>query len=1114
MNYHLVSKERIPAFGRALFSFEKYRGKYLLSMKSILMTLLLFSIQISLKVSAQSLTLSVKQASMEKVLEKISRRTKYDFSYNDQALRMAKPVTLTLRNASFQTALKLLFEGQPLDYKITDGIIVITQKKKKEKYTPATKSDQTTITGKVTDENGEPIAGATIRVKDTDLLVVCDNKGRFSLPPISPENILHIAFVGFIPIEVAANPTVTAILHRSESVLDEAVVIGYGTTTRRLNTGNIARISGEDIRNQPVSNPLAALSGRIPGMIVSQSSGIPGSKVNIEVQGRNNLSASMKAEPLYIIDGVPFAPGNEATNRLGATQLSPFALINPSDIASIEVLKDGDATAIYGSRGAYGVILITTKKGIVGTTTVNASVNMGLNKVTRLIDLLNTQQYIEMRKEAFSNDGVTPDQFNAPDLLNYDQNRYTDWQKELIGNSSQSTDAQLSFTGGNVNTQFLVSGGYLKENLVFKNTKPYSRGSTHFTLNHTSENKKLTLALTGSYAANTNNTNSSDLTNLAMVLPPNYPDPIAEDGSLVWEYKGEPLYYGNPFAYTKEKFSSKMNNLNVNMTLGYVFFKGFTSKISMGFNRVDTETKLLVPSQAQDPRYAPAPWMQTSDLKNKSWIIEPQLNYTTALLGGTLQALLGSTFQHAQDNGQEIYAYGFSSDELLGSLAAATTNTISSNFSEYRYTALFSRLNYTLKNRYIINISGRRDGSSRFGPGKQFGNFGALGAAWIFSEENFLKDKLAFLSFGKLRASYGITGSDKIGNYQYLETWQSVVNPYQSIKGLYPTRLANPDFRWESNKKFSLGIETGFIEDRLLIAASYYNNRSSNQLISTPLPYITGFPSIIENFPATIQNTGWEIVVNTENIKRTDFSWSTSFNITFPKNKLLRFPGLESSNFANTYLIGKPLNLIYAYQYEGVNPETGLFSFSDQNADGTLDGADRIYQGSLDPKFYGGFQNTISYKGVKADIFFEFRKQTGINYLNSIYTGESLPGYMTNFPTLVMDRWRDPGEITAIQKFTATEGSPASEMSDILSNRTQNGAMFSDASFMRLKNLSLAYTLPKRIISRAGIKGLTVFARGQNLFTLTSFKGSDPEVQNLRVLPPLRTYVLGLQLTL
>ncbi|OCA76378.1 hypothetical protein BBI01_06710 [Chryseobacterium artocarpi] len=1069
---------------------------------------------------SQQITFSVKKEKLSTVMKELRKQSKgYDFAFNAQILEKAVPVTVTLKNSSLEKALAEIFKGQPLTYEINSKTIVIKVKEAKapkvseNRQTKGTGNGQS-LRGRVTDEKGTPLAGATIQVKGSNFITSSDNTGNFELPMEYSSATLQIAFIGYTTAEYGAKSGVEAVLRKSESVLDEAVVIAYGTTTRRLSTGNIARISSEDISNQPVSNPLAALSGRIPGLIVSQSSGVPGSKINVEVQGRNNLSASIKAEPLYIIDGVPFAPGNEATNRLGATQLSPFALINPSDIASIEILKDGDATAIYGSRGAYGVILITTKKGSAGATIVNASVNMGLNKVTRLIDLLDTQQYLEMRKEAFSNDKVTPDLFNAPDLRNYDQSRYTDWQKELIGNSSRSTDAQLSFSGGSASTQFLVSGGYLKENLVFKNTKPYSRGSTHFTLNHSSENKKLTLALTGSYAVNTNNTNSSDLTNLAMVLPPNYPDPIAEDGTLIWENNGEPLYYGNPFAYTKERFASKMNNLNANMMLGYTFFKGLTAKISLGYNSVDTETKLLVPGQAQDPRYAPEPYMQTSDLKNKSWIIEPQLNYTTALLGGSLQALLGSTFQHAQDNGQEIFAYGFSSDELLGSLGAARTNTINSDFSEYRYAALFARLNYTRKNRYIINISGRRDGSSRFGPGKQFGNFGSIGAAWIFSEENFFKDRLPFFSFGKLRASYGITGSDKIGNYQYLETWQSVANPYQSIKGLYPTRLANPDFRWESNKKLSLGLETGFIKDRLLIAASYYNNRSSNQLISTPLPYITGFPSIIENFPATIQNTGWEIVINAENIKKPDFTWSSSLNITFPKNKLLRFPELESSNFANLYLIGKPLNLIYAYQFEGVNPETGLFSFADQNGDGILDKTDRIYQGSLDPTFYGGLQNTFSYKGFRADIFFEFRKQTGINYLSSIYTGSSMPGYMTNFPTLVMDRWRNQGDIKAIQKFTATEGSSASEMAEILSNPTQNGALFSDASFLRLKTLSIAYTLPKQMISSAGIKGLTVFARSQNLLTLTSYKGSDPEIQNLRILPPLRTYILGLQLTL
>lgn len=1090
--------------------------KILLVMKLTAVYMLLFSLTAWANVKAQKINLAVRNTPFQTVIQQVQKQSGYSFSINERHMRTSGPVTLNIQNKDLSEALGVIFRDQPFGYRV-DGKIIISVDKNKDARgmgeDKTSQSGQDQIRGRVTDENGEPLVQATIKVKGTDVITRTNSDGDFVLASEYENSMLEISYVGFSSQNIRAVNSLTIKLERSISTLDETVVIGYGKTTRRLNTGSVSRITAEDIKNQPVSNPLAALSGRIPGVVVTQSSGVAGSRINVEVQGRNNLGTGTVAEPLYIIDGVPFAPNNEATSTLGSTQLSPFALINPTDIESIEVLKDADATAIYGSRGAYGVVLITTKKGTAGKTVVNASLNIGINKVTRLIDILNTEQYLDMRREAFRNDNVVPDLFNAPDLLNYDQMGYTDWQKELIGSSSSLTDAQLSFSGGSGNTQFLLSGGYLKENLVFKNTNPYYRGSTHFNLNHQSENQKFSMMLSGSYGANTNNTNVTDLTNLSLVLPPNYPNVVTDDGSLIWEFDGEPLYYGNPLSYTKEDYRAKMNSLNSNLLLNYTIVKGLTSKVSLGYNTVNTHETHLMPQESKDPRYMPEPSMQTSEINNKSWIIEPQIDYAIGLLGGNLQALLGSTFQHGENMGTNIMAYGLTSDELLGSLAAARLYTLNSFFDEYRYTAVFSRLNYNVKNRYILNFSGRRDGSSRFGAGRRFGNFGAVGAAWVFSEESFIKDNVAFMSFGKLRASYGVTGSDKIGNYQYLETWRNSDNPYQDIKGLYPTRIANPNFRWESNNKLAIALETGFIKDRLLINISYYDNRSSNHLIATPLPHITGFPSIIENFPATVQNSSWEITINSNNIKRDDFSWSTSFNMTIPRNRLLSFPDFENSNFSNQYIIGKPLNLIYAYQYDGVDPQTGLYTFIDQNNDGALDGDDRIYQGTTDPKFYGGLQNSLSYRGLSLDAFFEFRNQIGRNYLNSIL-GSMPPGYMTNFPTLILDRWQNPGDITDMQRFTATPGSPASNLEAIIGNPQRNGALFSNASFIRLKTLAVSYSLPSAILAKTGLQGIQLFSRAQNLLTFTSYKGSDPEVQNLRILPPLRTFIFGLQVSL
>ncbi|RYF15864.1 MAG: SusC/RagA family TonB-linked outer membrane protein, partial [Flavobacteriales bacterium] len=1009
MNGHYHSKEYS---GREVPRTSKNYFRKLLRFKALLFTCLFLLLGIK-ACFAQTVSLQAKNQPLEQVIKQLRAQTDFAIMAPTATLAKGTAVTINLKQVTIDQALKEIFKNQPstIDYEIKGKNIIIRQRSPagQEENTKPRKEQPAKKSGIVVDQNGNPLAGASIKL--TDGTVTITNKdGQFFINGIV-NNVVTVTMLGFEPLEFSLKNEKENIieLNKSQSVLDEAIVMGYGITSKRFNTGSIERISAKDIESQPVSNVLSTLSGRVPGIIINQSTGVAGAKVKIEVQGRNNLDAGTIAEPLIIIDGVPFAAQNERTNRMGSTDLSPLSLINPNDIASIEVLKDADATAIYGSRGAYGVILISTKKGTIGKTTVTASQTFNINSPTRNISLLNTVQYLEMRKEAFANDGVTPDIFNAPDLVSWDQSASTNWQKELIGNKSYTKNTQLSISGGNKNTRFLLSGSYLNEDLLFKHTKPYTRISTHSSIDHTSENGKFNIAFSAGYNKSHNNTTVSDLTGLTILLPPNYPKTLDENGNLIWQYDGVSLYYGNPYDYTKQKYQVTTKGLTTTLSMSYKILNDLTARVNGGYNFIDTYSEYLIPKSAGDPQYNPTGYMSTGNNNYDSWLLEPQLEYNKTINLSKLNVLLGSTFQQTTNDTKDIQAMGFTTDDLLGSLGAATSYTASSYSSDYRYSALFGRLNYNLNNRYIINLSGRRDGSSRFSPGRRFGNFGAIGLGWIFTEERFAKH-LSFLSFGKLRTSYGITGSDKIGDYKYMDSWRTIANPYMNLKGIYPVRLANENFIWESNKKFAVGLELGFLRDRIFFNAGYFNNRSSNQLINTPLPNITGFSSIIENFPATIQNEGWEISFQTTFLHTKDWTWNTNFNITIPKNKLLEFPDIESSNYANTYIVGKSLNLIQAYTSTGVDPQAGVFTFRDFNGDGLFNQEDRSYFGTTDPKFYGGLQNTIGYKGISLDIFFEFRKQTGLNYLSSIYQGNGdVPGFLSNFPTYVLDRWRQSG---------------------------------------------------------------------------------------------------------
>lgn len=981
------------------------------------------------------------------------------------------------------------------------------------------------ISGVVTNStNNTALHGATITLKDTKTTTVTDERGYFTINAKSDTGTLVISFVGFHTYQLKFNRTnkgpFAIHLRDDASLLNEVMVIGYGTTTKRLNTGNVGKVTAEDISKQPVSNPLAALQGRVPGLLITQSSGVNGSGFSVQLRGQSSLIQG--SDPLFIIDNVPYSPGNSPLNQLTSAAgsgssasdgISPFSLINPSDIESIDILKDADATAIYGSRGANGVILITTKRGKAGKTVINANVYTGTGRVTRTMDMLNTPQYLQMRRDGFKNDGLTPDASSAPDLFLWDTTRYTNFKKLLIGNTAHTTDVQLSLSGGNDNTQFLIGGGYHRQSTVFPTDKGDNRASVHFNLNHNSTDKKLTVNLNAIYTSNVSNLPATDLTGYINTAP-NFKLYDAS-GKLNWQeggvsYLSLGLFNANPLSFKNQSYTGKFQNLSSNLQLIYKILPDLSLKVSMGYNVVSSDEVSLYPSTSLDPNLGAMPYSNFANQSQKSWIIEPQAEYIKKIGKGKLDILIGNSWQDNTSTGILVSANNYSSDLLLGSIAASGLTFSSNLFNRYRYNGTYGRINYNLSGKYIVNLSGRRDGSSRFGPDNRFSNFGAIGTAWIFSEENFIKDKLPFLSFGKLRASYGITGNDQIGNYKYLDTWTPGTATYQGVSVLNPTSLYNPSYSWEKNRKVEIGLEFGFFKDRLLVSGDYFNNRSNNQLVNYTLPAQTGFSSVLENLNALVQNTGWEFQVNSKNINSASFIWSSSFNMTIPHNKLLAFPGLANSSYANTFVIGQPLSTLKLYHYLGVDPNTGIYRFEGEDQDGNLTTANRTVLKNTAPKFYGGLQNTFRYKGVELSIFLEFKKQNGFNYLNTL--GGNVPGYSYyNQPVIVLSAWQKPGDKTNIERFTSAPGDAYNAASSYLIG---SDAIISDASYIRVKNLSLSYSLPNIWLSKLHITGSRLYLQGENLFTITKYVGADPENQNIYILPPLKTITVGIQLTL
>lgn len=1105
--------------------------KLLLAMNLTAILLLAFGLAATAAGHGQNISLKLEDAPLEKLFTEVQKQSTYSFVYFKNDLRKAKTIDLNIENGTITEILEAVFKDQPLTYTIVENSIIIKKKAVGQVSTPLVSPvlDAPPVTGIVRGPDGQPLAGVNIMVKGTKKGTTSAADGGFNIEADNGD-VLIFSSIGYNEreITVASNKPIGVIsLSASENKLDEVQIIAYGQTSKRLSTGNIASIKAKDIQEQPVNNPLLALQGRVPGLTVTQQSGFAGTGVVVRLQGQNSIFRGN--DPFYVIDGIPFSsqllPNLANVLRTSGTRSNgnPLNFISPSEIESMEILKDADATAIYGSRAANGAILITTKKAKSGQVRVDLNFQNGFGKVPRKLDLLNTQEFLALRKEAYANDGIAvPAIGDAPDASNYDltfwgQNDYTDWQKELIGKTAKYLDAQLGLSGGNENVQYLFSSNFHKETTVLPSDLSDRKTSFKFNLNSTSNNKKLKFSFSSSYLIDNNKLPTIDLTNTAMTLSPNYPALKLSDGSLNWAPTNNGVSsISNPLATLNAVYFNRTTNLISNAIVNYTFLPGLKFQSSFGYNALVSNEISISPSSSTAPEFVSTfdRMANYGNNESRSWIVEPQLSYTKSMRWGTLETLIGSSIQQTASVRKLVEGHGYNSDFVLENINAAASIIAPPNTAIdalYKYNAIFGRINYNLNNTYLLNLTARRDGTSRFGAENRFHNFGAVGAAWIFSNVKFFKENISFISFGKLKASYGTTGSDQIEDYAYLSLYQSVNPgvPYGGGGGLLPTRLTNPFIHWENVRKLSIGTDGGVLADRIIFSINYFKNRSSNQLLTYGIAPSTGFSGISSNFPAVVQNSGWEISITTENVRTKEFTWSTDFNITFPKNKLIKFDGLESSAYAGQYKIGLPITIERFIKYAGVNPASGLYEFLDK--DGKLSsnpGFDEtnftVYKNN-EQTLYGGFGSSFSFHGFSLNVLFQFVKQQARNY----YYGSTVPGSYDprNEPTTVLDHWKSEGDQKNVQKLTTSDFGVIFptfylQLSD---------ASWTDASYARLKNLSLSWQLPKAWQQTVRMKNARIYVLGQNLLTITNYQGLDPESKSSVSLPPLRVITMGIQ---
>jgi TonB-linked SusC/RagA family outer membrane protein len=1103
------------------------RPKYhkILSIMRLTIVLLVASfMQVSAAGFAQKVSLSTSNQSLKAVLNNLSKQTGYDFVYTEQLLKSAGPISIRVNNAELTDVLEQIFTHQPLTYAVDSKTVILKAKEPSFFEKILNNFAEIDVNGKVVDDTGKPIPGASIKVKGKTRAAITGINGEFSIGDIDENDIIQISYLGYELLEVKANANLsTVVLKPATSKLDEVQIQAYGTTSKRLSTSNISTVKAEDIENQPVANPLLALMGRVPGLQISQANGNPNSGITVRVQGQNSIASGN--DPFYVIDGVPYPPqllrtglnGGNIGNS-GTTPGNPLSFINPSDIESIDVLKDADATAIYGSRAANGAILITTKRGKAGEMKIDLSIQSGFSAFTNTLDKLNTQQYLEMRREALKNTNSVPNAVNAYDILNlygYDNNRDVNLQKEVLDKKSSFSNYQMSISGGNNNIQYVVGGGYINQGSFLPGDFKNGKASGNFNISTSTNNRRFQVQFGGSYMNDVNTLPSSTIYVAAVVpaLAPNAPSLYNADGT----YNFAPdatgyssyLYGNNPLASLSAININKTRNLVTHADLSYRLLPGLDIKANLGYNDLNSDELVTTPLSSYQPYLRPFVTRSSQFVNNatRGWIVEPQLTYHVAKNWGDVSLLLGASAQQNESDGQIVNASGYISDELLQTMIGATVlegaGTVSST---YKYSAVFGRASYNYKNKYLFNYTIRRDGTSRFSPENRFHNFQAAGAGWIFTEESIIKESLPWLSFGKLNASYGTTGSDQIDNNLFFATYGASSRTYQTIPVLSLTRIATPDLHWEQTSKLNFGIKTGFFKDRVLLEANYANNRSSDQLVSYFVPYYaSGFGTVSSNFPAVVKNTSWEFALNTSNVRSQSLTWTTSINLTIPKNTLVSFPDLASSSYAARLVIGESVNISRQFHFLGVDPASGQYVFADSKGNPTMNPNSTTDYVSVDlnPKYYGGIQNTFTYKNLSFDFLFQFMNKKG---RNEYFTTTLAGAVANNQPSYVTNRWQNPGDIA--ERMLYTTSSSVSFNNSYLSN----DASYSGASYLKLRNASLAFKLPEVWSKKVFLRTASLFVLGQNLLTFSNFYGRDPEFNSNTSYPASRTITFGARL--
>ena len=972
-------------------------------------------------------------------------------------------------------------------------------------------AQESTLSGKVTDMGGLPVPGANIIVKGTTISAQTGFDGDFVINAKRGQ-ILIVSFVGMKTIEVPASPSMVIKLGDSSNQLETVVVVGYGTQSKKKLTDNIARVTAKDIQQIPVSNVQNALVGKLAGVQITQTNGKVDGGINIRVRGAASISAG--TQPLYVLDGIPLVTTDESSN---GAPTNPLLTLSPNEIESIDVLKDASSAAIYGARGANGVVLITTKRGKEGKGTFSINLSQGVSQATHKRKWLNADQYIELFTEASINglgDAVeAEDTFDflaqGTDWRNREVN--TDWQDTAFQDGF-NTDADFSVSGGDAKTKYFLSGAY--------------NNTTGIIINNALE--RVTARTNVSHKISDRFTAGMNLSFSRSEI-----DRIQDDKSFTTPLQAVAQSPLSPARLADGTANPNTLYANYLLAMDNTFWKTIMRRVT---GKVYGELKIIpslkansdfsydLLSQTEDAWYGKnSPFMATdgeayaTSVNNETYIYSNYLTFDKTFgEKHNINAVAGMEFNKFNRRFQSVTSIYFPNDSFQTIDGGAEVNAGSGNQTDYTFVSQFGRLTYSYDNKYILKASIRRDGSSRFGKNERFGSFPAFSAGWIISEENFLKDN-ATVTFLKLKGSWGKLGNAELGNFASRQLYES--KPYNLKSGLSFSQAGNDNLTWEKSTQIDFGVEFGLL-NRISVEADYYKKNTNGLLFKVPLSISSGASTINQNI-GEVQSSGVEFTLNTKNIDSDNLKWNTSFNITTNESKVVSMPN-NNKDIVTTFTInrvGENISSFYLVEYAGVDPANGdaLFVKNTPNTDGSLDKsttndyseAKRVVSGNPFPTLMAGLTNTMNYKGI--DFSFTFQGEWGASIYNSAGKYQSVSAdYFDNQTTDQLKRWQKPGDITNV---------PQARLYG--SNGTGESTRFLDKTdFVRLRNLTIGYSLSGNAIKELGMSSVRLYATGVNLLTFTNYNGYDPEArrddtgigEEFYSTPPARTIALGVNI--